>query len=435
MSYVVSNKEEREAMLKEVGVSSYKELFKDVPDKVILKKDLNIEKSLDEFSVYNQMKELAGKNKVYPVTFRGFGTYRHLIPEVVKHLSSIHGFVTSYTPYQAEISQGILQAIFEYQSEMCFLTDLDVSNASIYDGASAAAEAMIMCMSKKKNTFLLSPLVHPNTIKVIKTYAYARDINIKMLKEKDGRTLLNEEDFNTDVAGLLVQSPNCYGVIEDLEKMAEITHSKDALIAASVNPISLSLLKTPGEANVDIACGEGQSLGLSLGFGGPYLGFITAKDALMRKIPGRIVGESVDSQGKRIFVLTLQAREQHIRREKATSSICSNQALCALRASIYLSALGPVGLKRVAELSYNNAHYLFENIIKIKGFKAVNKSPFFNEFVIESEKDLKNINKKLSKIGIQGPYLLSKDRFLIAATEANTKEQMDMLLDVLREAK
>ncbi len=435
MSYVVSTKEEQLEMLKEIGVDNHIDLYKDAPKSVLLKSELDIPEGISEFEVLDDMKDKESRNKVYSTSFRGAGSYKHLIPEVVKHLSSISGFVTSYTPYQAEISQGNLQAIFEYQTEICSLCDLYVSNSSIYDGASACGEALIMSLSRKKNKFIVSKSVHPNVLETLRTYSFAKDIELIEADLKDGVTDLDILKNNMDdtVAGVLVQSPNFYGLIEDLEKVSEISHEFKAFSIAYVNPISLAILKTPGSCNVDIACGDGQPLGLDQAFGGPSLGFLATTEKNLRKVPGRIVGETVDSENKRMFVLTLQAREQHIRREKASSSLCSNQALAALRASVYLGAMGKKGLEEVASYCLNNAHYCAKKISELDGYKLKYDKEFFNEFVVETEKSVDKINKRLRKENIQGPYKLDSHTALFCVTEANTKKDIDKMISILKE--
>ncbi len=435
MSYVVTSDEEKKQMLKTIGVEKIEDLFSDIPKEVFLKRPLNIESGKSEFEVLDEMTNISNKNTIFSSTFRGAGSYRHLIPEVVKHLSSISGFVTSYTPYQAELSQGNLQSIFEYQTEICNLCDMEVSNASIYDGASAACEALMMSLSRNKNKFLVSKCINPNYKEVINAYAYARNIEIEEIDEKQGITCVSDflSKISGSVSSIILQSPNFYGLIEDVESIVNIAREHKIETVEIVNPISLALLKTPKELGVEIVCGEAQPLGLDQGFGGPYLGFISCSNKYLRKIPGRIVGQTKDKNGKRSYVLTLQAREQHIRREKATSSICSNQALSALRCSIYMGAMGKEGLKEVARRCFNNAHYAMNKIIEIPGFSLKYEKEFFHEFVIKSKIDVDIINKELKKKDIEGPYKLNSKEMLVCVTEALNKKEIDRFIDTLVE--
>jgi glycine dehydrogenase subunit 1 len=437
MSYVVTSEKEKKQMLEEIGISSIEELYKDIPKEVFLTEPLNLEEGKSEFEVLAEMRKIAQKNVIFDSTFRGAGSYRHLIPEVVKHLSSLSGFATSYTPYQAEISQGNLQSIFEYQSEICNLCDLEVSNSSIYDGASASCEALVMSLKRGKNKVLISKAIHPNYIDAIKAYAFARDIRIEEIDVEDGLTSLDnlkKKDLES-VSSIIVQSPNFYGLIEDVESISAFSKDNKLECVEIVNPISLGLLKTPGEMGIELACGEAQPLGLDQGFGGPYLGFIAASNKYLRKIPGRIVGQTTDVNDKEAYVLTLQAREQHIRREKASSSICSNQALSALRCAIYMAAMGKQGIKEVAKRSFNNAHYAMEQITNIDGFSRKWKGEFFHEFVIETKVDVDLINKALKENNIEGPYKLGKNEMLVCLTEALSKTEIDKFIDILRQVK
>ncbi|MGD6731353.1 MAG: aminomethyl-transferring glycine dehydrogenase subunit GcvPA [Pleomorphochaeta sp.] len=437
MSYVVTSEKEKKQMLEEIGISSIEELYKDIPKEVFLTEPLNLEEGKSEFEVLAEMRKIAQKNVIFDSTFRGAGSYRHLIPEVVKHLSSLSGFATSYTPYQAEISQGNLQSIFEYQSEICNLCDLEVSNSSIYDGASASCEALVMSLKRGKNKVLISKAIHPNYIDAIKAYAFARDIRIEEIDIEEGLTSLDnlkQKDLES-VSSIIVQSPNFYGLIEDVESISTFSKDNKLECVEIVNPISLGMLKTPGEMGVELACGEAQPLGLDQGFGGPYLGFIAASNKYLRKIPGRIVGQTTDVNDKEAYVLTLQAREQHIRREKASSSICSNQALSALRCAIYMAAMGKQGIKEVAKRSFNNAHYAMEQITNIDGFSRKWKGEFFHEFVIDTKVDVDLINKALKENNIEGPYKLGKNEMLVCLTEALSKTEIDKFIDILRQVK
>ncbi len=435
MGYTASSVAEIKMMLEEIGVNSIDELFQDIPRKVFLKNKLDIDESKSEFEVLAEMKEIAKKNTIYDSSFRGAGSYKHLIPEVVKHLSSQSGFVTSYTPYQAELSQGYLQAIFEYQSEICSLFDMDVTNSSIYDGGSSVAEAMVLSLLRGKNKVLISQALNPRYKEVVKTYAFARNISIEEISLEDGVTNLSilKDKCLDGVSSFIFQSPNYFGRIEDASKINEIARDNKIEPIMVCNPISMGLLKSPRECGIEIVCGEAQPLGLDQGFGGPYLGFIATSNKFLRKLPGRIVGQTVDRNNNVSYVLTLQAREQHIRREKATSSICSNQALSALRCAIYMGAMGKIGIKEIAKRCFNNAHYTLEQIEKIKGFKRKYQGEFFNEFVIETDCDVDYINYILRKSGIEGPLKLSNSEMLVCTTEANSKEDIDKFVNILKE--
>jgi glycine dehydrogenase subunit 1 len=407
--YIPNTLEDEKIMLKSIGVESIQELFSDIPEDVKFNRELNINLPMSELEVQKHMKVLWNKNKGTEdlVCFLGAGVYDHYIPSIIKHIVSRAEFYTSYTPYQPEISQGTLQAIFEYQSLICNLTGLDVANASMYDGAIACAEAAFMAVeSTKRKSIIVSKTVNPEIRKVLYTYTRFKDIELIEIDDKDGVTdiLKLKELVDIKTAGVIVRNPNFFGIIEDMTEVEKITHDNKALLIMSVDPISLAILKTPGEIGVDIAVGEGQSLGNAMNFGGPYLGFMTATTKLMRKIPGRIVGQTEDVDGKRAFVLTLQAREQHIRREKATSNICSNQALNALTAAIYLTTMGKQGLKEVANQSMQKAHYALNEIIKLEGYKAVFNKPFFKEFMIQCDESASVVNDKLLKSNIIGGY-------------------------------
>ena len=435
MSYVASTKEEQAQMLDEMGYKNIEELFSDVPPSVLLKTHLNIKEGVSEFEVLKDMEKLAAKNRLFKSTFRGAGSYKHLIPEVVKHLSSISGFVTSYTPYQAEISQGILQAMFEFQSEICNLFDMDVSNSSVYDGASAVAESMLMSVTKKKRKVLFSKSINPNVKEVLKTYAFARDVELIEISTKDG--CLDTNDFlskmDDGVASLVIQSPNYYGLFEDVEEIVKLAHKEGIMLVESVNPLTAPLLKSPGSLGVDIVCGEAQPLGLDRAFGGPYVGFMATTTANMRKMPGRIVGQTVDSENKKAYVLTLQAREQHIRRERASSSICTNQANSALRCAIYMAAMGKQGLKEVATQCLSKSHYALNEITKIEGYSCKYSGEFFDEFIIHTPYDIDEINNRLRALNIEGPLKLSSSSMLVCVTEALSKEEIDEFVSVLKE--
>ena len=433
-SYVPSTLQERQEMLESIGLSSIDQLFSHIPDELKLKGELNLPSGMSELEVSSAIKKIAAKNVVFGSIFRGAGAYDHYIPSIVKSVTGKEEFLTAYTPYQAEISQGVLQSIFEYQTMICELTGMDVSNASVYDGATAAAEAVNMCCERSRKVVFCSAAAHPDTIAVVKTYCWAAGHELVLLPVKDGKTDLDamaSQLGKKTSACLYLQSPNFFGQLEEMEKAAEMIHSVGAKLIAGCNPIALGLLKTPAEQGADIAVGEGQPLGMPLSFGGPYLGFMAATQAMMRKLPGRIVGETVDVDGKRAFVLTLQAREQHIRREKASSNICSNQALCALTASVYLATVGPDGLKQAASLCYQKAHYLAQQLCSIPGVSLRYSGTFFHEFVTD-QKDSDKLLSALEQQGILGGYPLADGGILWCATEKNTKEEMDRVVEIIR---
>lgn len=440
--YIANTLEDEKIMLKSIGAESVEELFNDIPEDVRLNRQLNINPSMSEMEVQKHVKTLSNKNKSTEdlVCFLGAGVYDHYIPSIIKHIVSRSEFYTAYTPYQPEISQGTLQAIFEYQSLICQLTGLDVANASMYDGATACAEAaFIAADSTRRKSIIVSKTVHPEIRRVLATYLRFKNLELVEVEEKDGVTDISKlkELVNNKTAGVIVQNPNFFGIIEDMTEIEKTTHDNKALLIMNVDPISLAVLKTPGEIGADIAVGEGQSLGNAMNFGGPYLGFMTATTKLMRKIPGRIVGQTEDVDGKRAFVLTLQAREQHIRREKATSNICSNQALNALTAAIYLTTMGKQGLKEVATQSMQKAHYAFNEITKLQKYKAVFDKPFFKEFVIECEEPVSVINEKLLENNIIGGYDVEtkypdyKNGLLLCVTEKRTKSEIQQLITAM----
>ncbi len=432
-SYVPSARAERQAMLETLGLSSMADLYRAVPPEARVE-TLNLPDGKSEMEVVEDLTEMAGKNRIFHSVFRGAGAYRHYIPAVVKAITAKEQFVTSYTPYQAEISQGILQSIFEYQTQICELTGMDVANASVYDGATAAAEAVFMCQDRRRTGVLAASTANPQVLEVMRTYCESRGVPFTLLPAK-GYAL--DQDA---LAGLLtgstacvfVQSPNYYGVLEDIQPVADAVHAAGAKLIVSANPISLGLLKTPGEYGADIAVGEGQPLGLSLNFGGPYLGFMACKQPMMRKLPGRIVGQTTDNRGNRCFVLTLQAREQHIRREKASSNICSNEALCAMTASVYLAAMGPEGLRRAAESSASHAHYLAQRLSELPGFALKTDRPFFHEFLTECPIDPELFCRKLEEKGIL-PGLPVEGGILWCCTELNRKPQIEELITAIQE--
>lgn len=432
-SYIPSTTAERAKMLSQIGVSSISELYSDVPEELRLKAPLNIPKGMGEQQVLKTMRGMASKNKVFSTVLRGAGAYKHYIPSIVKYITAKEEFVTAYTPYQAEISQGVLQSIFEYQSMICSLTGMDVSNASVYDGACAAAEAVAMCTDSKRKTAVVSGAVHPDVLETIKTYCYGTGTKLLVVPVKDGVTVMGalKEMLDSTVCCVYMQQPNFYGLLEDAVGIGEAAHGAGAKFIMGCNPISLAVLKSPAECGADIAVGEGQPLGMPLSFGGPYLGFMAAKSAMMRKLPGRIVGQTTDVDGKRAFVLTLQAREQHIRREKASSNICSNQALCALTASVYMAAMGPMGLTEAAKQCVSKSHYFAKKLCEIPGVSLANGGEFFHEFVTALPVPVEDVLASLEIEGILGG-LPVEGGVLWCVTEAVSKEELDTAADIIK---
>ena len=423
-------------MLERIGISSLKELYADVPDSILFKGEYNLGEAKSETEIRNYFKQLCDKNKLLTV-FAGAGSYDHYTPAVIPNIISRSEYLTSYTPYQAEVSQGTLHYIFEYQSMMAELTGMPVSNASMYDGSTATAEAVLMAKAatKKTDKVLVSSTIDPKILNVIRTYAHFHGIEIKMIDQKDGVT--DKDDMNAKlaeggVAGVVVQQPNYYGIIEDYNGYAEACHNCKALFIMNSVPADLALLKTPGEWGADIAIGDGQSLGIPMSFGGPSVGYMCCTEKLMRKMPGRIVGKTVDSKGQRAFVLTLQAREQHIRRQKATSNICSNESLMALYVTIYLSVMGKQGLKEAAQLSYSGAHYLCDELLKTGHFRLSFDRPFFNEFCVKYDGDVDALRQKLEANGILGGVKTATDEIMFAVTEKRTKDEIDRLVELCK---
>jgi glycine dehydrogenase subunit 1 len=431
--YLPSTDAQRREMLDAIGCDSASALYSAVPQLLLQTDGPDIPDGLAELAVMRKMSALAEKNTVFRASFRGAGAYRHYIPALVDAVTSKETFVTAYTPYQAEMSQGILQSIFEYQTMIAELTGLDSSNASVYDGATAAAEAAAMCRDRKRGVTLVSAAAHPEVIQTLKTYCWATNNELRVIPVRDGVTDLDElrKALTGDVSGVYLMQPNYFGLIEDCETAAEIIHAGGAKFIMGVNPIAAAILKSPGECGADIAVGEGQPLGMPLSFGGPYLGFMAATDALTRKLPGRIVGQTTDAEGRRAFVLTLQAREQHIRREKAGSNICSNQALCAMTAAVYLAAMGPRGIKEVAEQCFSKAHYLARELEKC-GFTRRHGGEFFHEFLTECPVDAVKLEEHLAQHGILAGAPVNGG-ILWCATEMNTKEEIDRLIAVIKE--
>jgi len=433
MHYVSNTEEQKKEMLEAIGVKNVLDLFKDIPQELTLKRKLNIPEALSEIEVKRLLENLAGKNKAGMISFLGAGAYRHFSPTIVNHILLRGEFFTSYTPYQPEISQGMLQAIFEYQSMVCKLTRMDVANASMYDNSSALAEAAIMATRiKKKNRILISKAVHPEHREVVKTYTDANNLE---LVEADFENGVTKAPNGRDFAAIIVQNPNFFGCVEDMEGMEKFAHENDALLIVSVNePTSLGILKSPGDYDADIVVGEGHSFGNPVSFGGPYVGFMATKNEFVRQIPGRLAGQTVDKEGKRGFVLTLQAREQHIRREKATSNICTNQALNALALTITLATLGKE-LKNLAMQNLQKAHYASAQLEKA-GIKKAFTSYFYNEFAVKVN-NINDANKKLIEdsimplIDLGKFYPEIKNHALVCVTELNTKEEIDNLVQAL----
>lgn len=421
-------------MLQRIGVQSIDDLYADIPESVAWKKEYDLPSSMSELEIRSYFAELGKKN--CPLTvFAGAGAYDHYAPSVISQLISRSEFLTAYTPYQPEISQGTLQYIFEFQSMISELTGLECANASMYDGPTATAEAMLMAASaKKKNKVLISETVNPNVMQVVRTYAFYHGINLETIAEKEGCTDKTEMERLLqagDAAGVIAASPNKYGIIEDFAGFAEAVHAQKALFIMNADPSTLAVLKTPAEWGADIACGDGQTLGMPLNFGGPYAGYLSCTKELVRKLPGRIVGATKDADGKRAFVLTLQAREQHIRREKANSNICSNQSLMALYATIYLSLMGKQGLREVNELSYSGAHYLYERLLATgKFFPAFNK-PFLKEFAVRTSLCPRNLQKNWRENGIFAGLEIEDGVLLFCVTEKRTKEEIDRLVALI----
>ncbi|MAH33502.1 aminomethyl-transferring glycine dehydrogenase [archaeon] len=434
-NYIPNSDKDKKLMMDAIGIKNTDELFTDIPKEKILTNPLNLPRGVSEIELRQNMKDICKKNIIPKLSFLGAGCYNHFIPSTVNSVISRSEFLTAYTPYQPEISQGSLQIMYEFQSMIASLSGMDAANASMYDGASALAEAAsVTCLSKGKNTILISKSVHPEYRDVVRTYMKARDVNVIEIEIKDGVT--DKDDLknrvNEDVAAVIVQSPNFFGIIEDQEKISDIAHKNNALMVSCVTEsISLGILKSPGSLGADIFIGEGQSFGLTPSFGGPHLGLFAVKKELVRKMPGRIVGKTSDADGKDAYVLTLQAREQHIRREKACSNICTNQGLCAIAASVYLSTVG----KKLKDLAYQNmqkAHYAFDTLLQVDGCEKVFENPFFNEFVLKV-KNSREIKSKLEEKNIIIGLLLEdfypelKDCILFCVTELTRKEDIDDL--------
>lgn len=433
MSYVPSTPAERQQMLRALGLRDFRELYRDVPEEMLLDRELDLPKGQSELEVSRRMTQMAEKNTRFTTILRGAGAYDHYIPALAKSIPAKEEFLTAYTPYQAEMSQGVLQSIFEYQTMICELTGMDVSNASVYDGATAAAEAAAMCRDRKRRVTLISGAAHPDVINTVRTYCFGSGDELRIVPVKDGKTDPEalKAMLGPEVASFYVQQPNFFGLFEDAQALGEAVHAAGALYVMGVNPIALGLMKTPRDFGADVAVGEGQPLGLPLGFGGPYLGFMATTQKNMRKLPGRIVGETVDSRGERCYVLSLQAREQHIRREKASSNICSNEALCALTAAVYLSVMGPQGLRQAAEQSMAKAHYLQKALCAIDGVELVYPGAFFHEFVTTLPRQ-EEVLAALERAGILGG-LPAEGGVLWCATEKQSRAELDKAVAIVKE--
>ena len=408
-----------------------------IPEQIRFKGEYDLPSSKSEIEVREEFDSL-GRMNTPLLCFAGAGVYDHYTPSIVPALLRRSEFLTSYTPYQAEISQGTLHYIFEYQSMMSELTGMDISNASMYDGTTATAEAVLMAFhaGKKARKVLVSNTVDPKTLAVVNTYAHFQGVEIEIIAEKDGVTSIDDMKARLaqgGVAGVVVQQPNYYGVVEDYSGFSDAVHESKAVFIINSIAADLALLKTPGEYGADIAVGDVQSLGLPMSFGGPYAGYMCCTSKLMRKMPGRIVGMTKDNRGQRAFVLTLQAREQHIRRQKATSNICSNESLMALFATIYMSVMGKEGLKEAAQLSYDGAHYLLEKLLDTGRFRLSFDKPFFNEFCVTFDGDIDALQKMLLDNGIMGGVKVGDDKLMFAVTEKRTKKEVDNLVALIVE--
>ena len=427
--YFPQTEEDIRVMLKRIGVSSLDDLYSDVPAEFIFKGEYDLPSAMSEQQVRDYFEALASKNTKLKV-FVGQGAYDHYTPAVIPYITSRSEFLTAYTPYQCEISQGTLRYIFEWQSMICALTGLDCANASMYDGPTAAAEAMRMCVSstRKRNSVVVAGSLLPNVLDTIKTYAKYAGINV-VVSENVSKTVSGGD---LDLAGVIVPGINRYGVIEDHSGLADLVHSAGALLVEYCDPSALAVLKSPAEWGADIAVGDGQSLGVPLCYGGPYVGFMACRADLMRKLPGRIVGQTEDASGKRCYVLTLQAREQHIRREKATSNICSNESLMALWCTVYLSLMGPEGMRRVNELSYEGAHRLYESLLKTGKFEKVFDGDFLKEFVLRPLCPVDKLQKALLDAGYFAALQTEEGYVTFCVTEKHSAEEIDKIVEIVK---
>lgn len=436
MKYFPHTKEDIEQMLAVAGLKSMDDLYAEIPEQLMFNREFALPEAMSEAEIRRFFAGLGGKNNPL-ICFAGAGVEDHYSPSVINAIIQRGEFLTAYTPYQPEISQGTLQYIFEYQSMITELTGMDVTNASMYDGTTATAEAMMMTVAaaKKRNKVLVSETINPKVKRVVETYAKYQGVTVESIAQKDGVTNLSELEAKLaadDVAGVIVAQPNFYGIVEDYTGVADMCHAKKALLVMNANPSSLAVLKTPAEWGADIACGDGQSLGIPMSFGGPYVGYLATTNALVRKLPGRIVGATTDVDGKRAFVLTLQAREQHIRREKANSNICSNQSLMALYVTIYLSLMGKKGLQEVNAASYGGAHYMAEQLVATGKCSMAFDGPFMNEFAVKTAVPAKDIQAALLEKGILGGVRLADDMLLFCVTEQRTKAEIDTVVEVIK---
>ncbi len=427
--YFPQTEEDIQLMLKRIGVSSLEDLYSDVPSEFIYKGEYDLPSAMSEQQVRDYFEALASKNSKLKV-FVGQGAYDHYTPAVIPYITSRSEFLTAYTPYQCEISQGTLRYVFEWQSMICALTGLDCSNASMYDGPTAAAEAMRMCVAstRKRNTVIVAASLLPNVLDTIRTYA--RYSGIKLVISKDVSKDIAEA--NAELAGVIVPGINRFGIIEDLGGLSERVHSAGGLLVEYCDPSALAVVKSPAEWGADIAVGDGQSLGIPLCYGGPYVGFMACKAELMRKLPGRIVGQTEDASGKRCYVLTLQAREQHIRREKATSNICSNESLMALWCTVYLSLMGPEGMRRVNELSYAGAHRLYEGLLESGKFEKVFDGEFLKEFVLKPLCPVDTLQKALLDAGYFAALQTEEGYVTFCVTEKHGIEEIDKIVEIVK---
>lgn len=426
-----------QAMLDKIGVKDLEGLFAEIPESIRFRGEYDLPTAQSELEVRKVFEQLCATNQPLTV-FAGAGVYDHYTPSVVPHIVGRSEFLTSYTPYQAEISQGTLHYIFEYQSMMTELTGMDLSNACMYDGSTATAEAMLMAFNnaKKANTVLVSETLDPKVLSVVRTYAHFHGVEIEMIPASEGVTDKDAMECRLTqggVAGVVVQQPNYFGIVEDYTGFADACHNSKALFIMNNVAADLALLRTPGEWGADIAVGDGQSLGLPMSFGGPYVGYLCCTEKLMRKIPGRIVGMTRDSKGQRAFALTLQAREQHIRRQKATSNICSNESLMALFATVYMAVMGKEGIKEAALRSYQGAHYLCDQLVATGHFRLTYDKEFFNEFCVDYDGDLDNLLKRLADNGILGGVKIDEKTLMVAVTEKRTIEEMNQFVELTKE--
>lgn len=436
MKYFPHTQQDIEQMLSVAGLRSMDDLFAEIPQQLLFNREFDLPEAMSEVEIRKFFDTLGKKNSQL-VCFAGAGVEDHYAPSVIAPVISRGEFLTAYTPYQPEISQGTLQYIFEYQSMICELTGMDVTNASMYDGTTATAEAMMMCVSiaKKRRKVLLSETVNPKVRRVVETYARYQGVTVERIAEKEGVTDIADLEAKLagdDVAGVILAQPNFYGIVEDYSGVADMCHARKALMVMNAKPSALAVLKSPAEWGADIACGDAQSLGIPMCYGGPYVGYLACTNANVRKLPGRIVGATTDVDGKRAFVLTLQAREQHIRREKANSNICSNQSLMALFVTMYMSVMGKKGLEEACSLSYSGAHYLAEQLAATGKCSLAFDKPFFNEFAVRTAVPAEKVLEALRADGILGGVRIADDMLLVCVTEQRTKAEIDRFVEIVR---